>query len=99
MSTYQCGTAVLPANAPNLVLAGAAESLYGVHIKAALMTSAVGFTTVILPYQVPPVVVGLQAAGISLRTALRLTLPLAALSLLVLVPLDYAWWKLIGYLG
>ena len=43
-------------------------------------------------------VVGLQAAGLSLRTTLRLTLPLAALSLLVLVPLDYGWWQLIGYL-
>lgn len=69
----------------------------GWPIKAALMTAAVGFTTVILPYQVPPIVVGIQAAGISLRHALRLTLPLAGLSLLVLVPLDYVWWKLIGY--
>jgi hypothetical protein len=63
------------------------------------MVAAVGFTTVILPYQVPPVVVGLQAAGLSLRASLRLTVPLAALSLLVLVPLDFAWWKLIGYFG
>jgi anion transporter len=67
-------------------------------VKAALMTFAVGFTTVILPYQVPPVVVGLQAAGISARLALRLTLPLAASSLILLVPLDYAWWKVIGYI-
>ncbi|MGZ5172294.1 MAG: SLC13 family permease, partial [Burkholderiales bacterium] len=71
----------------------------GWSIKAALMVAAVGFTTVILPYQVPPVVVGLQAAGLSLRASLRLTVPLAALSLLVLVPLDFAWWKLIGYFG
>ena len=28
MTTYQVGTSVLPANAPNLVLAGAAETLY-----------------------------------------------------------------------
>src|SRR3990170_6745362 len=32
MTTYQCGTAILPANAPNLVLAGAAETLYGVQL-------------------------------------------------------------------
>jgi anion transporter len=68
-------------------------------LKAALMTSAVGFTTLILPYQVPPVVVGLHAAGLSLRDALRVTIPLAAVSLLVLVPLDYLWWALIGYFG
>jgi anion transporter len=69
----------------------------GWTVKAALMTFAVGFTTMILPYQVPPVVVGLQAAGLSLRAALRLTVPLAAVSLLVLVPLNYAWWTAIGY--
>lgn len=33
MTTYQCGTAILPANAPNLVLAGSAEALYGIHIN------------------------------------------------------------------
>ncbi len=32
MTTYQCGTTILPANAPNLVLAGAAETLYGVQL-------------------------------------------------------------------
>ena len=35
IATYQCGTAVLPANAPNLVLAGSAEALYGVQITYA----------------------------------------------------------------
>jgi di/tricarboxylate transporter len=79
-------------------LAGELAATMDWSVKATLMTFAVGFTTLILPYQVPPVIVGLQVAGLSLRTALRLTLPLAALSLLILVPLDYVWWKLIGYL-
>lgn len=79
-------------------LAGQFADVTGWPIKAALMTIAVGFSTIILPYQVPPVVVGLQAAGLSLRTTLRFTLPLAAISLLILVPLDYGWWRLIGYL-
>ena len=35
VATYQCGTAVLPANAPNLVLAGSAEALYGIEISYA----------------------------------------------------------------
>lgn len=35
VTTYQCGTAILPANAPNLVLAGAVETLYGVHLTYA----------------------------------------------------------------
>ena len=32
MTNYQVGTAFLPANAPNLVLAGAAETLYGIDV-------------------------------------------------------------------
>ena len=35
VTTYQCGTGILPANAPNLVLAGAAETLYGLPIHYA----------------------------------------------------------------
>jgi len=79
-------------------LAGQLAEAIDWPIKAMLMSFALGFTTVILPYQVPPVAVGLQLAGLSLRTALAFMLPLAVISLLVLVPLDYAWWKLIGYL-
>jgi anion transporter len=78
-------------------LAGQFADATGWPIKATLMTIAVGFTTIILPYQVPPVVVGLHAAGLSLRTTLRFTVPLGVISLLVLVPLDYGWWWLIGY--
>lgn len=69
----------------------------GWPLKSVLMTMAVGFSTMILPYQVPPVLVGMHAAGMPLRTLLRLCLPLAAISLLVLLPLDYLWWRVIGY--
>jgi len=44
-------------------------------------------------------VVGMQVAGISLATTLRLSLPLVAFSIAVLLPLDYLWWRLIGYIG
>lgn len=80
-------------------LAGHFAEATGWPIKAALMTMAVGFSTMILPYQVPPVVVGLQVANISVRTAMRLTVPLAAVSVITLIPLNYWWWQLIGYFG
>jgi len=84
------------------VLAPLAEQfaqVTGWPLKAALMTMAVGFSTMLLPYQVPPVVVGLQVGGVRLAAALRLGVPLAAFSILVLLPLDYLWWRLIGYFG
>jgi anion transporter len=80
-------------------LAGDFAEATGWPLNAALMTIAVGFTVMVLPYQVPPVVVGMQVAGISLRTALRVSLPLAAVGIIVMLPLDYVWWRLIGYFG
>lgn len=71
----------------------------GWTVEAVLMTMAVGFTTLVLPYQVPPLVVGMHAADIKLRAALRMTLPLALFSVVVLIPLDYLWWRLVGYIG
>lgn len=69
----------------------------GWRIEAALMIAAVGFSTMILPYQAPPVMVGVQVAGVPLRATLRLTLPLALVSIFVLLPLDYLWWWWLGY--
>jgi anion transporter len=84
------------------VLAPLAEhfaQVTGWPLKATLMTMSVGFSSMIMPYQVPPVVVGMHVAGISLGTMLRLSLPLVAFSVAVLLPLDYLWWRLIGYVG
>lgn len=80
-------------------LAGHFAEAAGWPLKAALMTMALGFTTLILPFQVPPVMVGVQVAGLRLRTVLRLSVPLMLVSFAVLLPLDYLWWRAIGYFG
>jgi anion transporter len=71
----------------------------GWPLKAALMTIVLGFTTAFLPFQVPPLLVGVQIAGIRLPRFLRLSIPLALVSLLVLLPINYGWWRAIGYFG
>jgi anion transporter len=80
-------------------LAGTFAEAAGWPLQAALMTMAVGFSTLLFPYQAPPVVVGMQMASLRLRDALRLTLPLALISIFVLIPLHYLWWRVIGYFG
>ena len=79
-------------------LAGEFAQAAGWPIKAVLMTIAVGFNMMVLPYQVPPAVIGMRIAGIGLRAALGVTLPLAAIGV-ALLPIDYLWWRLIGYFG
>ena len=71
----------------------------GWPLKAALMTIVLGFTTAIFPFQVPPMLVGVTVAGLRLRRVLRMTIPLALVSLLVLLPINYFWWRAIGYFG
>ena len=78
-------------------LASHLAEVVGWPLKAVLMTIVLGCTTVVLPFQTPPAVVGMQIAGLKMRTALRLTVPLALASLLVLLPLDYWWWRALDY--
>jgi len=84
------------------VLAPLAESFAqatGWPLKTALMVFAVGFSTFLLPYQVPPAMVGMQVANLRVMPMLRIALPVAAFSLLVMLPLQYLWWRLIGNFG
>jgi hypothetical protein len=40
-----------------------------------------------------------QVAGLKLGRVLRLSVPLALISLFVLLPINYLWWRAIGYFG
>ncbi len=80
-------------------LAGELAAATGWNVKTILLTFAIGFSTILLPYQVPPVIVGLYAAGVAPRHAARVFLIQAALTVLLLWPLNYFWWWLLGYFG
>jgi di/tricarboxylate transporter len=71
----------------------------GWPLVAAIMTIAVGYNVMFLPYQVPPVVVGMYVCSMPVAVAMRVSLPLAAVGLVVFMPLEYLWWRLIGYFG
>ena len=70
----------------------------GLSITAVLMTQVVGFSTVLFPYQVAPLIIAMQLSKEPLSKLLKITLPLAAMTILVLMPLDYLWWHLLGWL-
>jgi len=68
----------------------------GLPISAILMMQVVGFSTTLLPYQAPPLVVAMQLAEIPMSRGNKLCLALFAVTVIVLLPLDYLWWELLG---
>ena len=70
----------------------------GLPLKTVLMTQVLGFSTTILPYQSAPLVVGMQMAGERLGPSVKLCLGLALVILLFLLPLDFLWWRLLGWI-
>jgi len=70
----------------------------GWSIKTIIMTQMLGVSTCIFPYQAPSVVVGMQMAGEKMKPAMRICLILAVITVFVLLPLDYLWWKLLGWI-
>mgnify|MGYP000995035567 FL=1 len=68
----------------------------GFSLNAVLMTQVIGFSTVVFPYQVGPLIVAMGLAGESTRPLLKVTLALFAITVLVLLPLDFLWWRVLG---
>ncbi|MEA3251501.1 MAG: anion permease [Pseudomonadota bacterium] len=79
-------------------LAPEMATITGWSPEAITMSQVVGFSTALLPYQAPPLVVGLISTGLRLRDAVRVLLIMAAISLVLLWPLDYLWWQLLGWI-
>ena len=79
-------------------LAGHMAVAADLPVEAVLMLTVVGYTTVILPYQTPPLVVAMHLGGVPMGKGNKLCLCLLAVTVLVLLPLDYLWWRLLGWL-
>lgn len=88
------------ASVPAIVgpLADDMSRLSGMPLQTVLMTQVIAYSTVILPYQAPPVIVGMQLGGVSIKDGAKFTVILAVLSLLTLVPLNYIWWAFLDLL-
>lgn len=73
-------------------LAGSA----GIPVYTVLMLLVPAFSTIFLPYQAPPLVVGNQTAGLPYRSIFISCFSIALLTVFILIPLYILWWRLLG---
>lgn len=84
-----------------VILTPLADSLAdytGLSMKMVLMTQVVAFSTPLLPYQVPPLIVAKEVGNLSLSVITKLCLTMLMVTILILLPLDLVWWSLLGRL-
>lgn len=79
-------------------MAGQLAEASGLPVEAMLMSQVLGFSNPVLPYQSAPMVVAMQLGGERLGPAQTLCLWLAGITILVLLPLDFLWWRLLGWI-
>jgi di/tricarboxylate transporter len=68
----------------------------GLPLLTVLMVQVIGYATPLLPYQAAPIVVAMGMGHVPAKDGIRVCLALAAITFMVLVPLDYGWFKLLG---
>ncbi|CAK7015250.1 MAG: L-tartrate/succinate antiporter [Kerstersia gyiorum] len=71
----------------------------GLPLLTILMVQVIGYATPLLPYQASPIVVAMGIGHVKAWDGIRLCLALAAVTFLILVPLDYGWFKLLGLIS
>ncbi|WP_233234287.1 SLC13 family permease [Bordetella sp. LUAb4] len=70
----------------------------GLPLMTVLMIQVIGYATPVLPYQAAPFVVAMGMGKVPPRAGLMLCLAVAIITFAILVPLDYAWFRLLGWI-
>ncbi|WJD50411.1 MULTISPECIES: SLC13 family permease [unclassified Enterobacter] len=70
----------------------------GFPLLSVIMIQVLGYSTPLLPYQASPIVVAMALGKVPARAGMLLCLALAVATYLVLLPLDYLWFSILGRL-
>lgn len=80
-------------------LASAIAEATGWPISTVLMAQVPTWVVFALPYQAPPIILTLMLADVRMADAFKLILSLALFGVIVILPLQYLWWRLLGLIG
>ena len=70
----------------------------GLSLKSILMIQVLGFSTILLPYQAPPLVVAMQLSEQRLRSIVKPLLIIALVTYAIIFPVNYLWWRFITWI-
>src|SRR5262249_45302514 len=79
-------------------LAGDFATASGLPVLTVLMLQVVVISAMLFPYQNFLILIGMQYGDIKLKRGVRFCLTQSGVTVLVLFPLNYAWWSFLGYL-
>jgi di/tricarboxylate transporter len=79
-------------------LAGQMAEAAGLPVKTVLMSQVLGFSNPLFPYQSPPIMVAMELGGEPVTRAVKLCLGLGLLTIVFLLPIDFLWWRLLGWI-
>jgi di/tricarboxylate transporter len=79
-------------------LAQSFSDVTGFPLLSVIMIQVLGYSTPLLPYQASPIVVAMALGKVPARAGMLLCIALAVAMYLVLLPLDYAWFNVLGKL-
>ena len=68
----------------------------GFPLLSVIMIQVLGYSTPLLPYQASPIVVAMGLGKVPAKSGMLLCIALALATWLILLPLDYLWFSLLG---
>lgn len=77
-------------------LASEFSSASGLSLNTILMLQVPAFGLLLFPYQCPPIILAMTMGSVSLKDATKLFLAVGLVTVFLLFPLDYLWWRQLG---
>ena len=63
------------------------------------MSQVLGWAMTLFPYQLPPIVLVITLGGVRIGQAMKLLVAISMVAWLVMLPLQYFYWDLLGMFG